>query len=172
MSGGSRKRELRQAHRRLALGAQAWTLFRTRRGRPFTRAWLRDVIAKAGEPVGVQIVNANGTAQPGFLYTGAGGGDAVLCLVTPAAAAGTLDETFEALLARAPQPMALTSPKGVIQAVNDAFRDLFLGAAKDAAAATELCGKSLALLVGEASSPKMSATGLRAFPPMAVCRVP
>ena len=136
----------------LPLGAQAWTLFRTRRGRPFTRAWLRDVIAKAGEPVGVQIVNANGTAQPGFLYTGAGGGDAVLCLVTPAAAAGTLDETFEALLARAPQPMALTSPKGVIQAVNDAFRDLFLGAAKDAAAATELCGKSLALLVGEASS--------------------
>ncbi len=30
------------------VGAQAWTLFRTRRGKPFTRAWLRDVIAKAG----------------------------------------------------------------------------------------------------------------------------
>ena len=135
-----------------SVGVQAWTLFRTRRGRPFTRAWLRDVIAKAGEPVGVQIVNANGTAQPGFLYAGSGGAGTVLCLVTPAAAAGTYDEAFEALLARVPQPMALTSPKGVIQAVNDAFRDLFLGGTKDAAASTDLCGKSLALLVGEASS--------------------
>ena len=45
------------------VGAQAWTLFRTRRGKPFTRAWLRDVIAKADEPTAVQIVGANGATR-------------------------------------------------------------------------------------------------------------
>src|SRR5208337_2363559 len=35
------------------IGGQAWTLFRTKRGKPFTRAWLRDVIAKAEEPIAV-----------------------------------------------------------------------------------------------------------------------
>ena len=133
------------------VGAQAWTLFRTRRGKPFTRAWLRDVIAKADEPAAVQIVSANGATRAAFLHF-AGGGDPCLCLVMPAVAAGSLDESFEALLARAPQPMALTSPKGVILAANDAFRALFLGKRRRADGTTELCGKSLALLVADASS--------------------
>ncbi len=133
------------------VGAQAWTLFRTRRGKPFTRAWLRDVIAKADEPTAVQIVSANGATRAAFLHF-AGGGDPTLCLVMPAVAAGSLDESFEALLARAPQPMALTSPKGVILAANDAFRALFLGNASELNGTTELCGKSLALLVADASS--------------------
>ena len=107
------------------VGAQAWTLFRTRRGKPFTRAWLRDVIAKTDEPAAVQIASANGATRAGFLQF-AGNGDPCLCLAMPAVAAGSLDESFEALLARAPQPMALTSPKGVILAANDAFRALFL----------------------------------------------
>ena len=71
----------------------------------------------------------SGATRAAFLHF-AGGGDPCLCLVTPAVAAGSLDESFEALLARAPQPMALTSPKGVILAANDAFRALFLGNAR------------------------------------------
>ena len=132
------------------VGVQAWTLFRTRRGKPFTRTWLRDLIAKADEPVAVQIVTASGGARAGFLHF-AGMGDPCLCLVTPAASAGSLDESFEALLARAPLPMALTSGKGVIMAANGAFRALFLGNGGELAN-TELCGKSLALLVADASS--------------------
>ena len=132
------------------VGVQAWTLFRTRRGKPFTRTWLRDLIAKADDPVAVQIVTASGATRAGFLHF-AGAGDPCLCLVTPAAAAGSLDESFEALLARAPQPMALTSGKGVIMAANGAFRALFLGNGGEFAN-TELCGKSLALLVADASS--------------------
>ncbi len=133
------------------IGAQAWTLFRTKRGKPFTRAWLRDVIAKTDEPVAVQIVNASGPARAGFLHF-AGDGDPCLCLVMPAVAAGSLDESFEALLACAPQPMALTSPKGVIQAANGAFRALFLSNGSELTTNTGLCGKSLALLVADASS--------------------
>ncbi len=132
------------------VGVQAWTLFRTRRGKPFTRTWLRDLIAKADEPVAVQIVTASGATRAGFLHF-AGAGDPCLCLVTPSAAAGSLDDSFEALLARAPQPMALTSGKGVIMAANGAFRALFLGNGGELAN-TELCGKSLALLVADASS--------------------
>ena len=84
-------------------------------------------------------------------FTSRATGDPCLCLVTPAAAAGSLDKSFEALLARAPQPMALTSGKGVIMAANGAFRALFLGNGGELAN-TELCGKSLALLVADASS--------------------
>ncbi len=132
-----------------ASGTQAWTLLRTRRGKPFTRAWLRDLIAKAEEPVTVQIACADGSSRPATLHF-AGNADTCLCLATPVAAPGTLGESFETLLSRAPQPMALTSPKGVIQAANDAFRELFLG--QDLSPGMELCGKSLALLVADASS--------------------
>ncbi len=132
------------------VGAQAWTLFRTKRGKPFTRAWLRDVIAKGGEPAAVQIVSASGAASPGFLNF-SGSADPCLCLVTPASGAGSLDESFEALLGRAPQPMALTSTKGVILAANDAFRTLFRGNSGELAN-TGLSGKSLALLVADTSS--------------------
>jgi len=131
-------------------GAPAWTLFQTRRGKPFTRAWLRDLMAKPEEPVAVQIVSASGSPSPAILHF-TGNGDACLCLATPVAAPGSLDESFEALLARAPQPMALTSPKGVIQAANAAFRDLF-GQVKDLNPGMELCGKSLALLFANASA--------------------
>jgi two-component system, cell cycle sensor histidine kinase and response regulator CckA len=132
------------------VGEQAWTLFRTRRGKPFTRTWLRDLIAKAEEPVAVQIVTASGATRAGFLHF-AGMGDPCLCLVTPAASTGSLDESFEALLAHAPLPMALTNGKGVIMAANGTFRTLFLGNGGELAN-TELCGKSLALLVADASS--------------------
>jgi two-component system cell cycle sensor histidine kinase/response regulator CckA len=132
------------------VGVQAWTLFRTRRGKPFTRTWLRDLIAKADEPVAVQIVTASGATRAGFLHL-AGAGDPCLCLVTSSAVAGSLDDSFEALLARAPQPMALTSGKGVIMAANGAFGALFLGNGGELAN-TELCGKSLALLVADASA--------------------
>lgn len=131
-------------------GMQAWTLFRTRRGKPFTRAWLRDTIAKADEPVSVQLVSANGSTSAAVLHFA--NADPCLCLVTPAAAPGSLDESFEALLAASPQPMALTTSKGVIEAANEAFRQLFLNSGGELAASAELCGKSLALLVAEASS--------------------
>jgi two-component system cell cycle sensor histidine kinase/response regulator CckA len=134
------------------IGSPAWTLFRTKRGKPFTRAWLRDVIAKAEEPVAVQIVGAGGAASAANLYCSNGSADTCLCLVMLGGAPGNLADSFELLLARAPQPIALTSPKGVIQAANDAFRELFSGSGKDPASATELCGKSLALIVAEASS--------------------
>ena len=130
-------------------GAQACTLFRTRRGKPFTRAWLRDLMAKAEEPVTAQIACADGSSWPVTLHF-TGNGDACLCLAAPVAAPGSLSEHFETLLARAPQPMALTNSKGVIQAANDAFRELFLG--QDHSPGMELCGKSLALLVADASS--------------------
>jgi two-component system, cell cycle sensor histidine kinase and response regulator CckA len=129
------------------VGADACTLFKTRRGKPFTRAWLRDVISKAGEPAAVHIALENGTTRPALLYFGKG--DPCLCLAMPGAASGALDEPFEALLSRAPQPMALTSLKGSILAVNDAFRALF---ASDATENTEISGKSLARLVAETSA--------------------
>jgi two-component system cell cycle sensor histidine kinase/response regulator CckA len=132
------------------VGVQAWTLFRTKRGKPFTRAWLRDLIAKGSEPAPVQLVSASGAATPGFLNF-SGSGDPCLCLVTPASATASLDESFEALLGRAPQPMALTTGKGVILAANDAFRALFLGNSGELAN-TGLPGKSLALLVADSSS--------------------
>ncbi len=132
------------------IGVQAWTLFRTKRGKPFTRAWLRDLIAKGGEPAAVQLVSASGATTPGFLNF-SGSGDPCLCLVTPASATANLDESFEALLGRAPQPMALTTGKGVILAANGAFRTLFLGNSGELAN-TGLSGKSLALLVADSSS--------------------
>src|SRR5262249_50230938 len=67
-------------------------------------------------------------------------------------AAVNLDDLFEALLARAPWPMALLSSKGVIQATNDPFREFFLGDVKDLSFNTGLLGKSMALLVADGSA--------------------
>ena len=129
-------------------GAEACSLFKTRRGKPFTRAWLRDVISKAGEPTIVQIACEDGVSRTALLHF-AGKSDPCLCLAMPAAFSGSLDEPFEALLARAPQPMALTSAKGAVLAVNDAFRALF---SSDAGENAEICGKPLAHLVAETSA--------------------
>jgi two-component system cell cycle sensor histidine kinase/response regulator CckA len=134
------------------IGTEAWTLFQTKRGKPFTRAWLRDTIAKALEPVAVQIVSPSGSAQPVLLHFSAQGGDSWLCLASAAGAPASPDDAFELLLARAPSPMALTSPRGVIQAANEAFRELMLGSGKDSGASSGLLGKSLALLVADASA--------------------
>jgi two-component system, cell cycle sensor histidine kinase and response regulator CckA len=130
------------------IGVEACALFKTKRGKPFTRAWLRDVISKAGEPTAVQIASEDGTARSALLHF-AGKGDPFLCLAIPTAVSGSLDEPFEALLSRAPQPMALTSAKGVVLALNDAFRALFSG---DAGESAEICGKPLAQLVADTSS--------------------
>ncbi len=133
-------------------GKQAWSLFRTRRGSPLTRARLRDMIAKAGSAVPVQIVSASGYARPASLYPGSGMNEAQTWIVTSAdPAAASVEETFETLFARAPAAMALTNAKGVVQSANDAFRRLF-GETGEEAAAAELGGKPLALLVAEPSS--------------------
>jgi two-component system cell cycle sensor histidine kinase/response regulator CckA len=134
-------------------GKQAWSLFRTRRGNPLTRARLRDMIAKAGSAVPVQIVSASGYARPALLYPGAGVNEAQTWIVTSAdPAAASLEESFETLLARAPAAMALTNGKGVVQSANDAFRRLFAETAGEEAPAAELGGKPLASLVAEPSS--------------------
>jgi two-component system cell cycle sensor histidine kinase/response regulator CckA len=135
------------------IGKQVWSLFRTRRGNALTRARLRDMIAKAASAIPVQIVSATGYSRPASLHVGADMNEAQIWLVTPAdPAAGSLDESFEALLARAPAAMAFTNSKGVIQAVNEAFRRLFCGAEEEGAAASELSGKPLTALVAETSS--------------------
>jgi two-component system cell cycle sensor histidine kinase/response regulator CckA len=135
-----------------AAGAESWTLFRTRRGKPFTRPWLRDVIAKAEGPVSVQIAGASGMSRPALLHCAMDRAGRCLCLAMPAEAASNLDDLFEALLARAPSPMALLSPKGVIQATNESFRELFFGDGKDLSTSPGLLGKSLALLVADTSA--------------------
>ncbi len=159
------------------IGKQAWALFRTRRGNPLTRARLRDMIAKAGAgSIPVQIQSASGFFRAASLHVGADMNEAQIWLVTPAdPAAGTIDEAFEAILARAPSAMAFTNSKGVIQATNDAFRRLFGVPAGDDAAAGGLIGKSLALLVAETSSQNLkdkiaalSAGGLAAEAPLEV----
>ncbi|MBJ7544157.1 hypothetical protein JDN41_11435, partial [Rhodomicrobium udaipurense] len=94
-------------------------LFRTRRGNPLTRARLRDVIAKAGGNIQVQVVSANGFTRQACLHladTLNGGG---VWLVTPAdAVAGRLDEAFETIVASAPDAMAILNTKGVILGAN------------------------------------------------------
>lgn len=138
-----------------AMGHQAWTLFRTRRGHPLTRARFRDVIAKADGPVPVQLLTANGFARPASLHFGgiADKAEGQLWIMTLAdAPVEGLEESFEALLARAPTPMAFTSTKGVILRANDAFRSLFSGADDANADFTEINGKALASLVAETSS--------------------
>jgi two-component system, cell cycle sensor histidine kinase and response regulator CckA len=133
-----------------AAGTEAWRLFLTRRGKSFTRPWLRDVIAKAEGPVPVQIACAGGISCPVLLHCAMDKAGRCLCLAMPADAAANLEGLFEALLARAPSPMALLSPKGLIQATNEAFRELFLGDGKDLSSSSGLLGKSLALLVADA----------------------
>ncbi len=134
-------------------GKQAWSLFRTRRGNPLTRARLRDMIAKAGSAIPVQIISASGYARSASLHLGPDINEGQTWIVTPAdPAAGSLEESFEALLARAPTAMAFTSAKGIIQSANDEFRRLFNEAFEEGSAAAEFGGRSLASLVAETSS--------------------
>ena len=155
-------------------GKQAWSLFRTRRGNPLTRARLRDMIARPGSAVPVQIVSASGYSRAASLHLGADINEEQIWLVTPAdPAAGSLDETFEALLARAPTAMAFTNAKGILQSANDEFRRLFGGAPDEGPAIAEFGGKSLASLVAETSSQNvrdkiaaLSASGLAASGPV------
>ncbi len=134
-------------------GKQAWSLFRTRRGNPLTRARLRDMIARAGSAIPVQIISASGYARAASLHLGADINEGQIWIVTPAdPAAGSLEDSFEALLARAPTAMAFTSARGVIQVANDEFRRLFGEPSEEGSALAEFNGKSLASLVAEASS--------------------
>jgi len=134
-------------------GKQAWSLFRTRRGNPLTRARLRDMIAKPGSAIPVQIISASGYTRPASLHLGASINEGQTWIVTPAdPAAGSLDESFEALLARAPTAMAFTSARGIIQSANDEFRRLFGEASDEGSVVAEFGGKSLASLLAETSS--------------------
>ncbi len=141
------------------VGKEAWTLFHTRRGNAMSRAQLRDMIAKAEGAIPVQIAGASGFYRPAALHLGAtpdGVHDAPgtqLWIVTPEDAGGkTLDDAFEAVLARAPAPMALMNPKGVILAANDPFRCLVSATADVNGAVADLTGKALASFVAEPSS--------------------
>ncbi len=127
-------------------GMQAWTLFRTKRGRPFTRAWLRDLMAQAGGPVPVQIAGSGGVFRPATLYIEQDSGGSYLCLAVPAGAAEGLDGSFNAVLAHAPVPMALLNAKGIIQTANEAFCHLFGGQHGN------LSGKPLTSLVAGAAA--------------------
>ncbi len=135
-------------------GKQAWSFFRTRRGNPLTRARLRDMIAKAGSAIPVQIISASGYARSALLHLGADINERQTWIVTPAdPTAGNLEETFETLLARAPTAMAFTSAKGIVQAANGEFRRLFSGASEEGPpAVVEFGSKSLASLVAETSA--------------------
>ena len=155
-------------------GKQAWSLFRTRRGNPLTRARLRDMIARAGSAIPVQIISASGYARAASLHLGADINEGQTWIVTPAdPAAGSLEESFEALLARAPTAMAFASARGVIQAANDEFRRLFGEPSEEGSALAEFSGKPLASLVAETSSQNvrdkiasLSASGLAASGPV------
>ena len=157
-------------------GKQAWSLFRTRRGNPLTRARLRDMIAKAGSAIPVQIISASGYARAASLHLGADFNEGQTWIVTPAdPAAGSLEESFEALLSRAPTAMAFTNARGVIQAANDEFRRLFGDASEEGSAVAEFGGKSLATLVAETSSQNvrdkiaaLSVSGLAASGPVEI----
>ncbi|WP_251134109.1 ATP-binding protein [Rhodomicrobium sp. Az07] len=134
------------------IGREAWSLFRTRRGNPLTRARLRDVIAKAGGNIQIQVVSATGFTRQASLHladTLNGGG---VWLVTPTdAAAGRLDEAFETIVACAPEAMAILSTKGVIVGANDAFRQMF-GAENVDGSQIDIHGKTLASLLAESSA--------------------
>jgi two-component system cell cycle sensor histidine kinase/response regulator CckA len=157
-------------------GKQAWSLFRTRRGNPLTRARLRDMIAKAGSAIPVQIISASGYARPASLHLGADINEGQTWIITLAdPAAGSLEESFEALLARAPTAMAFTSAKGIIQAANDEFRRLFGEASEEGSAVAEFSGRSFASLLAETSShtvrervAALSASGFAASGPVEV----
>ncbi|HWJ17416.1 MAG TPA: response regulator [Geobacterales bacterium] len=155
-------------------GKQAWSLFRTRRGNPLTRARLRDMIARPGSAIPVQIISASGYARSASLHLGADINEGQTWIVTPAdPAAGSLEESFEALLARAPTAMAFTNARGIVQAANDEFRRLFGETSEEGSAVADFSGKSLASLVAETSSQNvrdkitaLSASGLAASGPV------
>ncbi|ADP72229.1 multi-sensor hybrid histidine kinase [Rhodomicrobium vannielii ATCC 17100] len=135
------------------IGREAWSLFRTRRGNPLTRARLRDVIAKAGGNIQVQVVSANGFTRQACLHladTLNGGG---VWLVTPAdAAAGRLDEAFETIVASAPDAMAILNTKGVILGANGVFRQIFGAEGVDGSQVADIHGKALTSLLAESSA--------------------
>ena len=134
-------------------GKQAWSLFRTRRGNPLTRARLRDMIAKGGSAIPVQIISASGYARAASLHLGADINEEQTWVVTPAdPGANSLEESFEALLCRAPVAMAFTSARGMILTANDEFRRLFGEPSEEGSALAEFGGKSLASLVAETSA--------------------
>ena len=132
------------------------------------------MIARPGSAIPVQIISASGYARPASLHLGADINEGQTWIVTPAdPAAGSLDESFETLLARSPTAMAFTSARGIIQAANDEFRRLFGEASDEGSAVAEFGGKSLASLVAETSSQNvrdkiaaLSASGLAASGPV------
>ena len=74
-------------------GKQAWTLFRSRRGNPLTRARLQGMIAKTGGAIAVQIVSASGHRRAASLHVGPEANETQAWLVTPAdIAASSLEE--------------------------------------------------------------------------------
>jgi two-component system cell cycle sensor histidine kinase/response regulator CckA len=139
------------------VGQQAWSIFRTRRGNPLTRARLRDMIAKPLGPISVQLVSAGGFTQPANLHlvTPPGGAatdaETQYWIVMPADAGGALEEYFETLLSRAPVGMALVSSRGIIETANEAFRRLLSDPSGDAGSYLELTGKELWSVVSETS---------------------
>jgi len=135
------------------IGREAWSLFRTRRGNPLTRARLRDIIAKAGGAIPVQVVSATGFTRQACLHLAENLNGGGVWLVAPSdPAAGRLDEAFEAIVASAPEAMAFLNAKGVILAANDVFRQIFGTENGDASQLAELHGKTLISLLAEASA--------------------
>ncbi len=133
-------------------GKPAWALLRSRRGNPLTRARLQGMIAKTSGAVAVQIVSASGHRRAASLHVGPEGTETQTWLITPAdIAASSLEESFEAILARNSAAMAFTNQKGVILAANDSFRRL-VGSPDDGASGPELNGRPLTSLVAETSS--------------------
>ncbi|MGA7323766.1 MAG: ATP-binding protein, partial [Rhodomicrobium sp.] len=131
-------------------GEQAWSLFSTKRGKPLTRAWLRDMIAKGGDQTSARLSSPGGAAHLLTLSFSKDAGGRVLCIAVPAGMGVELEDGFDQLLPYAPLPMALLNPKGVIQTANVAFHQLFDSSCLGGA--TGLLGKPLQSLVSEASS--------------------
>ncbi|HZV20669.1 MAG TPA: histidine kinase dimerization/phospho-acceptor domain-containing protein, partial [Hyphomicrobiales bacterium] len=134
-------------------GRHACSLFRSREGNPFTLAQLRETVAKAEGQMPVQVASPGGLVRPAILYSGSPGDGAAdvkhrLWIVAPEYASENLAESFTSLLGRAPAPMALLNFRGIIQAANAAFQQLFPGTDNTAPALT---GKPLASLVAPES---------------------
>ncbi len=134
-------------------GEQAWSLFSTKRGKPLTRSWLRDMIAKGGDQTFARLSGPGGGARTVTLSFSKDTGGRVLCIAVPAGIGADLEDGFDQLLPYAPLPMALLNPKGVIQTANVAFHQLLDGSCLDGAAG--IAGKPLQSLVSEASSKKV-----------------
>jgi two-component system, cell cycle sensor histidine kinase and response regulator CckA len=134
-----------------AKGMEAWTLFRTRRGKPPARAWLREILARPSEPAQVQLSNGDGF-QPVSLLSSTDSRGNTLCVLIPGGVLANPEASFEFLHSRSPLPMALIDTKGVVEAANERFKELFLPEASTQSPRPPLIGKSLALLVAAASA--------------------